>query len=80
MDCRPCLHAPEFFFRVEDFLYFFNIVYVPRQVDDDKGRNYELEQSAVKCMRGILFCYMRQAAKVKGNKQCTLDYVLFSQS
>ena len=36
-----------------------------RQVDDDKGRNYELEQSAVKCMRGILFCYMRQAAKVK---------------
>ena len=35
-----------------------------RQVDDDKGRNYELEQSAVKCMRGILFCYMRQAAKV----------------
>lgn len=36
-----------------------------RQVDDDKGRNYELEQSAVKCMRGILFCYMRQAAKVE---------------
>ena len=42
-------------------MVFFNI----RQVDDDKGRNYELEQSAVKCMRGILFCYMRQAAKVK---------------
>jgi phosphorylase kinase alpha/beta subunit len=55
-------------------------VYVPRQVDDDKGRNYELEQSAVKCMRGILFCYMRQAPKVRENKQCTLDYVLFSQS
>ncbi|XP_046843566.1 phosphorylase b kinase regulatory subunit beta-like isoform X2 [Xenia sp. Carnegie-2017] len=36
-----------------------------RQVDDDQGRNYELEQSAVKCMRGILFCYMRQAEKVE---------------
>lgn len=31
---------------------------------DDKGRTFELEQCAVKCMRGILFCYMRQAEKV----------------
>jgi len=41
--------------------------YVPticRQVGDDKGRTHEMEQSAVKCMRGILFCYMRQAQKV----------------
>ena len=35
-----------------------------RHVGDDKGRTHELEQSAVKCMRGILFCYMRQAEKV----------------
>ena len=34
-----------------------------RHVGDDKGRTYELEQSAVKCMRGILYCYMRQAKK-----------------
>ena len=42
--------------------------YVPticRQVGDDKGRTHEMEQSAVKCMRGILFCYMRQAQKVR---------------
>jgi phosphorylase kinase alpha/beta subunit len=36
-----------------------------RRIDDDKGRTYELEQSAVKCMRGILFCYMRQSHKVE---------------
>lgn len=35
-----------------------------RHVGDDKGRTHELEQSAVKCMRGILFCYMRQSEKV----------------
>ena len=35
-----------------------------RQMGDDKGRTYELEQCAVKCMRGILFCYMRQAERV----------------
>lgn len=35
-----------------------------RHVGWDSGRTYELEQSAVKCMRGILFCYMRQAHKV----------------
>jgi phosphorylase kinase alpha/beta subunit len=37
---------------------------IGRRIDDDKGRTYELEQSAVKCMRGILFCYMRQSHKV----------------
>ena len=35
-----------------------------RHVDDDGGRTHELQQSAVKCMRGILFFYMRQAHKV----------------
>ena len=35
----------------------------PRHIGDDKGRTYELEQSAVKCLRGILYCYMRQAKK-----------------
>jgi len=46
-----------------------------RHVGDDKGRTYELEQSAVKCLRGILYCYMRQAKKVThvvfgGNVEC----------
>ncbi|XP_030831590.1 phosphorylase b kinase regulatory subunit beta [Strongylocentrotus purpuratus] len=35
-----------------------------RKVDDDDGRTYELEQSAVKCMRGLLYCFMRQADRV----------------
>lgn len=37
---------------------------IVRHVGFDHGRSYEIEQSAVKCMRGILFCYMRQANKV----------------
>ena len=41
------------------------VVALCRQVGDDKGRTHELEQSAVKCMRGLLFCYMRQAQKVR---------------
>ncbi|XP_026712393.1 phosphorylase b kinase regulatory subunit beta isoform X2 [Athene cunicularia] len=40
-----------------------------RRIDDDKGRTHELEHSAIKCMRGILYCYMRQADKVQRFKQ-----------
>ncbi|KAJ3070694.1 hypothetical protein HDU98_006295 [Podochytrium sp. JEL0797] len=36
-----------------------------RRIDDDEGRAYELEHATIKCMRGILFCYMRQAHKVE---------------
>lgn len=35
-----------------------------RRIDDDMGRTHELEHSAIKCMRGILYCYMRQSDKV----------------
>ncbi|XP_019849301.1 PREDICTED: phosphorylase b kinase regulatory subunit beta-like [Amphimedon queenslandica] len=35
----------------------------------DEGRVFELQQSAVKCMRGILFCYMRQANKLESFKK-----------
>ncbi|OBS68125.1 hypothetical protein A6R68_03334, partial [Neotoma lepida] len=60
-----------------------------RRIDDDKGRTHELEHSAIKCMRGILYCYMRQADK---NTDAALlpcisypafaldDEVLFSQT
>ncbi|XP_048461941.1 phosphorylase b kinase regulatory subunit beta [Rhincodon typus] len=42
---------------------------MPPRIDDDKGRTHELEYCAVKCMRGILYCYMRQADKVEHFKQ-----------
>ncbi len=40
-----------------------------RKVDAPPGRLFELEQSVVKLMRGLLFCMMRQAAKVEQFKQ-----------
>ncbi|MBD1931851.1 MULTISPECIES: glycoside hydrolase family 15 protein [Cyanophyceae] len=40
-----------------------------RKVDEDGGRTYELEQSVVKLMRGLLFCMMRQSHKVESFKQ-----------
>ncbi|XP_013380761.1 phosphorylase b kinase regulatory subunit beta isoform X2 [Lingula anatina] len=36
-----------------------------RKQDDDQGRTYELGQSTVKCMRGILACWMQQADRVE---------------
>lgn len=36
-------------------------MYTYRRIDDDRGKSYELGQSAVKCMRGILACWIRQA-------------------
>uniref|UniRef100_A0A803XZR0 Phosphorylase b kinase regulatory subunit n=1 Tax=Meleagris gallopavo TaxID=9103 RepID=A0A803XZR0_MELGA len=45
-----------------------------RRIDDDKGRTHELEHSAIKCMRGILYCYMRQADKVK---YCSVDRIIY---
>ncbi|MEQ8961771.1 MAG: glycoside hydrolase family 15 protein, partial [Coleofasciculus sp. C2-GNP5-27] len=46
-----------------------------RKLDADSGRTFELEQSVVKLMRGLLFCMMRQAAKVEQFKdsQSLLD-------
>ena len=49
-----------------------------RRVDEDKGRTHELEHSAVKCMRGILYCYVRQAHKVQRFKQDPLPTCLYS--
>ncbi|KAM6942623.1 phosphorylase b kinase regulatory subunit beta isoform 1-T1 [Xenentodon cancila] len=40
-----------------------------RRIDDDLGRTHELEHSTIKCMRGILYCYMRQADKVEQFKK-----------
>jgi phosphorylase kinase alpha/beta subunit len=40
-----------------------------RRLDWDQGRTYELEQSVVKLMRGLLLAMMRQAGKVERFKQ-----------
>lgn len=36
-----------------------------RRIDDDRGKSYELGQSTVKCMRGILSCWIKQAQRVE---------------
>lgn len=36
-----------------------------RRIDDDRGKSYELGQSAVKCMRGILECWIKQATRIE---------------
>ncbi len=40
-----------------------------RKIDENQGRTYELEQSVVKLMRGLLFAMMQQAHKVEQFKQ-----------
>ncbi|XP_026281117.1 probable phosphorylase b kinase regulatory subunit beta isoform X1 [Frankliniella occidentalis] len=36
-----------------------------RRIDDDRGKSYELGQSSVKCMRGILECWIKQAPRIE---------------
>ncbi|CAK9796068.1 Probable phosphorylase b kinase regulatory subunit beta [Anthophora quadrimaculata] len=36
-----------------------------RRIDDDRGKSYELGQSAVKCMRGILECWVKQSPRIE---------------
>ncbi|XP_076755298.1 putative phosphorylase b kinase regulatory subunit beta isoform X2 [Xylocopa sonorina] len=36
-----------------------------RRIDDDRGKSYELGQSAVKCMRGILECWVKQCPRIE---------------
>lgn len=43
----------------------FGLALAFRRLDDVDGRAYELEHSVIKCMRGLLFCMMRQAPKVE---------------
>ncbi|XP_018613664.1 phosphorylase b kinase regulatory subunit beta isoform X3 [Scleropages formosus] len=66
--CSNCKEA-----KVRDTLYcaasVWALALAYRRIDDDLGRTHELEHSAVKCMRGILYCYMRQSDKVEQFKQ-----------
>ena len=64
---------------MRDTLYCATTVWALRQcyskVDSDKGRTYHLGQIAVKALRGILFCWMKQACKLEKYKmsQSQLD-------
>ncbi|XP_076856536.1 phosphorylase b kinase regulatory subunit beta isoform X2 [Brachyhypopomus gauderio] len=66
--CSDCKEA-----KVRDSLYCaassWALALAYRRIDDDMGRTHELEHSAIKCMRGILYCYMRQSDKVERFKQ-----------
>ncbi|XP_034041246.1 phosphorylase b kinase regulatory subunit beta isoform X3 [Thalassophryne amazonica] len=66
--CPNCKEA-----KIRDSLYCaagaWALALAYRRIDDDMGRTHELEHSAIKCMRGILYCYMRQADKVEQFKQ-----------
>uniref|UniRef100_A0A672S5F9 Phosphorylase b kinase regulatory subunit n=1 Tax=Sinocyclocheilus grahami TaxID=75366 RepID=A0A672S5F9_SINGR len=66
--CSTCKEA-----KVRDSLYcaasIWALALAYRHIDDDMGRTHELEHSAIKCMRGIMYCYMRQSDKVEKFKQ-----------
>ncbi|KAG0057679.1 hypothetical protein BGZ83_005618 [Gryganskiella cystojenkinii] len=55
--------------NVYSIMAVFGLALAYRRVDDDEGRAYELENSVVKLMRGLLFCMMRQAPKVEQFKK-----------
>ena len=40
-----------------------------RRIDDDHGKAFELAGSCIKCMRGILTCWMRQSERVEQFKK-----------
>ncbi|XP_019886052.1 probable phosphorylase b kinase regulatory subunit beta isoform X3 [Ooceraea biroi] len=44
-----------------------------RRIDDDRGKSYELGQSAIKCMRGILECWMKQSSRIELFKKNQCD-------
>lgn len=64
-------------FQVRDSVYcaaaIWSLYQAYRRIDDDRGKSHELGQSAVKCMRGILECWIKQADRVElfKQRQCT---------
>ncbi len=58
--------------NVYSILAIWGLAMAYRREDSDQGRAYELEQSVVKLMRGMLVCMMKQSAKVEAFKH-TLD-------
>ncbi|XP_050425684.1 probable phosphorylase b kinase regulatory subunit beta isoform X2 [Adelges cooleyi] len=80
----PVLSDDEYEASVRDSIYcaaaIWSLFQAYRRIDDDRGKLYELGQSAVKCMRGILACWIRQADQVERFKkhQCS-KYALHSK-
>ena len=46
-----------------------SLIFWLRRIDDDRGKSYELGQSSVKCIRGILRCWLRVADKIEAFKK-----------
>ncbi|XP_018354361.1 PREDICTED: probable phosphorylase b kinase regulatory subunit beta isoform X1 [Trachymyrmex septentrionalis] len=44
-----------------------------RRIDDDRGKSYELGQSTIKCMRGILECWIKQSSRIELFKKNQCD-------
>ncbi|KAH8852791.1 putative phosphorylase b kinase regulatory subunit beta [Schistosoma japonicum] len=70
--------------HVRDSVYCATVVWALHQcfarINDDEGRHYELGQSAVKCMRGILMGWMQQSARLEYFKRVqNLDTCLHSR-
>jgi phosphorylase kinase alpha/beta subunit len=67
MELIPSIQVRKYF--IFTFFLLPNLLDLYRRIDDDRGKSHELGQSAVKCMRGILECWIRQADRVEQFKQ-----------
>ncbi|CAG7786316.1 unnamed protein product [Allacma fusca] len=69
----PCLSSDKKVGTVRDSCYcaaaIWTLYQAYRRIDDDRGKSYELGQSTVKCMRGILQSWIRQSHRVELFKQ-----------
>nr|XP_024219665.1 probable phosphorylase b kinase regulatory subunit beta [Halyomorpha halys] len=69
----PCISTDETIGSVRESIYcaaaIWSLYQSYRRIDDDRGKSYELGQSAVKCMRGILTCWIKQSARIEQFKQ-----------
>lgn len=72
----PCISTDETIGSVRESIYcaaaIWSLYQSYRRIDDDRGKSYELGQSAVKCMRGILTCWIKQSVRIEQfkKKQC----------
>lgn len=66
--CRPAKPSPTtdvWVLQVYSIYAVFALALAYRRVDDDTGKGFELEQSCVKNMRGLLSSMMKQSKKVQ---------------
>ncbi|XP_049964722.1 probable phosphorylase b kinase regulatory subunit beta isoform X1 [Schistocerca serialis cubense] len=77
----PVLSTDEKVGSVRDSIYcaaaIWSLYQSYRRIDDDRGKSHELGQSAVKCMRGILECWIKQSHRIElFKKQQSSKYAL----